>query len=258
MKIAIRLLSLIVPTLCLACSPSPQAADPRMDQSEAFQKLLDAHGDWKKWVEAKTLSYSMVHETTLEQENYFISLPQRKIRIDAETFQIGYDGSQVWISPSREAFGGNSVRFYHNLYFYFFAIPYIFTDPGVQVKKTEDHQLNGQQYGAYEVTFDTGTGASPNDRYYLLIDPETGRLSWLLYTVTYFDKNNTSLSALKYEDYREIDGLLFPRILTGYTYENDSTGRIRYQVSFSDIHLTQDLLDEKLFAKPEGALVAND
>ncbi|WP_332914066.1 hypothetical protein [Algoriphagus boritolerans] len=63
----------------------------------------------------------MIHETNLAWENHYINLSDRKVRIDADTWQIGNDGEKVWISPNRQAFQGNSVRFYHNLYFYFFS-----------------------------------------------------------------------------------------------------------------------------------------
>ena len=244
--------------LGFACTQQNSAPDPRLEQPDEFKKLLDAHGDWSKWVAAKSFSYAMIHETNLAWENHYIDLVGRKVRIDADTWQIGNDGKNVWISPNRQAFQGQSVRFYHNLYFYFFSIPYIFTDPGVNVQKTAPRLLNGQSFETFEVTFAQGTGDSSDDKYYLLVDPETGRLAWVLYYVTYFDKSNRKLNALKYEDYRDAGGLVFPRILTGYQFENDSTKDIRYQVSFVDVLLVNEAMEEDLFAMPEtNAVVAN-
>lgn len=241
-----------------SCEQKDNTPDPRYDQSEEFKKLLDAHGDWGKWIDAKAFSYAMVHETNLAWENHYINLTDRKVRIDADTWQIGNDGERVWISPNRQAFNGTSVRFYHNLYFYFFSIPYIFTDPGVNVKKTENKLVNGISHEAFEVSFEANVGDSPNDKYYMLVDPETGKLAWVLYTVTFFDKSNTKMNALKYEDYRDAGGLIFPRIMTGYQFENDSTRRISYQVTFSDVFLVEKEMDADLFAMPEkNAVVAN-
>ncbi|MDX5339498.1 MAG: hypothetical protein LPK25_10740 [Cyclobacteriaceae bacterium] len=244
--------------ILISCNSQPAAPDARLEQPEEFKKLLDAHGDWTKWIEAKSFTYNMVHETNLAWENHYIDLVGRKVRIDADNFQIGNDGEKVWISPNRQAFEGQSVRFYHNLYFYFYSIPYIFTDPGVIVEKTEPKMLNGISYSAFEVSFKDGVGDSSGDKYIMLVDPETGRLAWLLYTVTYFDKENTKMNALKYEDYRDADGLVFPRILTGYTLENDSTKNLRYQVSFTGPLLVNEEMDDDLFAMPkEQAVVAN-
>ena len=257
MKSPFALLAVFV-LLLFSCDQKPSAPDPRLNQPEDFKKLLDAHGDWSKWISAKSFSYAMIHETNLAWENHYIDLVGRKVRIDADTWQIGNDGKNIWISPNRQAFQGQSVRFYHNLYFYFFSIPYIFTDPGVNVQKTEPKMLNGQSYESFEVTFEPGTGDSSGDKYYMLVDPETGRLAWLLYYVTYFDKDNRNFNALKYEDYRDAGGLVFPRILTGYTLENDSTKNIRYQVSFGDVFLVDKAMEDELFAMPEtNAVVAN-
>lgn len=258
MKIPKLLPVLFFASFFFACEQKDTTPDPRMEQPEDFKKLLDAHGDWKKWIDAKAFSYAMVHETNLAWENHYINLTDRKVRIDADVWQIGNDGEKVWISPNRQAFQGNSVRFYHNLYFYFYSIPYIFTDPGVQVKKVDPKTLNGQSFETFEVSFEEKIGDSPDDKYFMLVDPETGKLAWVLYKVTFYDKTNETMNALKYEDYRDAGGLVFPRVMTGYQLENDSTKRIRYQVSFSDVLLVNEPMDENLFAMPEkNAVVAN-
>jgi hypothetical protein len=258
MKIIHYFLFIVFLAFTISCEQKSSVPDPRLEQPEDFKKLLDAHGDWSKWISAKSFSYAMIHETNLAWENHYINLTDRKVRVDADTWQIGNDGEKVWISPNRQAFQGNSVRFYHNLYFYFYSIPYIFTDPGVTVKKIDNKLLNGESYEAFEVSFDQNIGASPGDKYFMLVDPETGRLAWVLYSVTFFDKNNTTLNALKYEDYRDADGLIFPRVMTGYQLQNDSTKRLNYQVSFADVALDQDEIDEDFFEMPKKeAVVAN-
>lgn len=238
----------------LSCS-EPKKPIPQVNPD--FKAVLDAHGDWSKWINAKAMSYAMIHETNLTLENHFINLGSRKTRIDASTFQIGFDGDSVWISPNREAFEGNSVRFYHNLYFYFYSIPYIFTDPGVTVEKVADRTLNGKTYKTLQAKMAEGTGVSSKDQYFMLVDPAKNMIEYLLYTVTYFDNPNPILSALKYEDYRDSGGIKFPRVLTGYTLENDSTKTIRYQVSFGDVLLLDEEFEESLFEKPKGAVFAN-
>src|SRR5690606_1966699 len=185
------------------------------------------------------------------------NLESRKIRLSNSEFEIGFNGNQAWISPNREAYKGNSVKFYHNLYFYFFNIPYVFTDPGVTVEKVEDKLMNGKKYPTFQAKFDSSTGSSPKDQYFMLINPETNRLEYLLYTVTYFGDENPPLSVLKYEDYRNSDGVYFPRILTGYTFENDSTKNLRYQVTFADALLLDEEFDEEIFEKPEDGVFAN-
>jgi hypothetical protein len=238
----------------LGCT-EPKKPLPQVDPE--FKSVLDTHGDWSKWINAKAMSYVLIHETNLTLENHFINLDSRETRIDASNFQIGYDGDSVWISPNREAFDGNSVKFYHNLYFYFLTIPYIFTDPEVTVEKVNDRILNRKTYKTFQAKMGNNTGSSPDDTYYMLVDPETNLLEYLLYTVTFFGNPDPVLSALKYEDYRSADGVQFPRVLTGYSLENDSTSTIRYQVSFGDVLLLDKKLDRNLFEKPENGVFTN-
>lgn len=256
MKPQLSVLLFALFSLHFACNPTDP--DPRLDQPEEFKKLLDAHGDWGKWLSAKSFSFAMIHETTLEMENHYIDLAERKVRIDSETWQIGNDGEKVWVSPSREAFRGPSVRFYHDLYFRLFSIPYLFTDPGVVVKPVEDKLVNGQSYETLQVDFAASAERASGDSYYLLIDPQSGRLAWVLYNLTFFASTSTKLDAVKFEEYRDAGGLVFPRFLTGYHFENDSAKRISYQVSFSDVFLLEETLDEKIFKMPENAVVAKD
>ncbi|MDN3202778.1 DUF6503 family protein [Algoriphagus sediminis] len=248
------LLILFTLFLFTACSESKK---PLPDLDPGFEKVLEAHGDWEKFYQGKAFSYQMIHETNLTKETHFINLETRETRIDADNFQIGFDGEQAWISPNRESFGGNSVRFYHNLYFYFFAIPYVFTDPGVTVTKVENKTVNGTSYETFAASFEADKGDSPNDQYYMLINPESNRIEYLLYTVTYYGNPDPAFSALKYDDYRDAGGLSFPRLLTGYTYQDDSTKRVRYQVSFSDALILDEAFDKSLFEKPETGVFAD-
>jgi hypothetical protein len=247
--------SVIVLFLAILGCSAPKKPLPQVDPE--FKSVLDTHGDWSKWINAKAMSYVIIHETKLTLENHFINLDTRETRIDASNFQIGFDGDSVRISPNREAFDGNSVRFYHNIYFYFLTIPYIFTDPGVIVEKVNDRILNRKTYKTFLVKMSENAGDSPDDTYFMLVNPETNLLEYLLYTVTFFGNPDPILSALKYEDYRSADGVQFPRVLTGYSLENDSTSTIRYQVSFGDILLLDEKFEGKLFEKPEKGVFAN-
>ncbi|UZD24209.1 hypothetical protein PBT90_12520 [Algoriphagus halophytocola] len=248
-KIYALLITLCLVSLVFSCQQNSEKPLPEL--SPEFEAVLDAHGEWEKWYRAKAESYAMIHEGVMTEEDAFINLDSRKIRLSNTEFEMGFDGEQTWISPNREAYKGRSLRFYHNLYFYFFNIPYIFTDPGVTVSKSDPKTINGKEYPTFSVSFDKEKGASPDDQYFLLINPETNRLEYLLYTVTFFGAENPPFSALKYEDYRNADGVYFPRILTGYAYENDSLKNIKYQVTFADALLLEEEFDEEIFEKPE-------
>lgn len=254
---SIFLLSFFVFTFSCETPKTETTSIATKEISAEFKKVLDAHGDWSQWLNAQAFSYVLVHETNLTQESHFTNLKNRKVRLSSEFFEMGFDGEQTWISPNREAYSGKSIKFYHNLYFYFFSIPFVLTDPGVTVEKVEDKLLNGKTYPTFQAKFDSKIGDSPDDQYFLLINPETNQLEYLLYTVTYFGNTTPSFNALKYEDYRDNNGIFFPRILTGYVYENDSTKDLRYNVSFGDVLLMPDPFDASLFEKPTTGVYAD-
>jgi hypothetical protein len=222
-----------------------------------YEALLEAHGDWYKWYNAVAESYSMIHEITMTEEDAFVNLNSRKTRISNSEFEMGFDGEKTWISPDRESYKGPSVKFYHNLYFYFYNIPFVFTDKGAKVEMVEDRILNGKKYPTLKASFDAGIGASSKDQYLMLINPETRRLEYLLYTVTYFDNPIPELNALKYDDYRESDGVFFPRTLTGYAFKNDSTQSIKYQVTFANLLLLGEEFGDGIFEKPDNGVYAD-
>lgn len=253
------ILALFFVAIIISCeSPKTETSAVSLKEiSPEFKKVLDAHGDWSQWLNAEAFSYAMVHETNLTQESHFINLRNREVRISSEFFEMGFDGEQTWISPNREAYSGKSIKFYHNLYFYFFSIPFVLTDPGVTVEKVEDKLINGKTYPTFLAKFDSNIGDSPEDQYFLLINPETNQLEYLLYTVTYFGNTSPSFNALKYEDYRDYNGILFPRILTGYVYDNDSTKAMRYNLSFGDVLLMPEPLDNSIFEKPSSGIYAD-
>ncbi|MBD1396843.1 hypothetical protein H9Q13_06675 [Pontibacter sp. JH31] len=217
-----------------------------------FSEVLEAHGGLAQWKQLGTMQYQLTNNGTTE--THLIDLKSRKDLVKADNYTIGHDGEQVWVSPSKEAYPGKSAKFYHNLYFYFYAIPFVLADPGVNYQQLEPLELEGKRYNVIGVSFGEGIGDTPEDEYRLLIDPETNRLDWLLYTVTFFDgQPSEKFNALKYEDYQEQRGLLFPAKLTGYKYENGKIGDVRYSVSIDSLQLKEEQPAQDQFNKPAQA-----
>lgn len=255
----LRRLLFLLATLAIisSCEEKKSGPDPRLNQPEEFKKLLDAHGDWKKWINAKSFSFAMVHETTLEWENHYLDLTSAKTRIDADLYQAGNDGEKVWVAPNRQSFPGQSMRFYHRLYSTFLSIPFVLTDTLVTVEKGENRTFNGKSFETITAKTKDGSLLGPSNEYTLLIDGESGKLAWVLFSTRFFDKNNQVLDALQYEDYRDAGGVIFPRVITGYQVENDSSKRVRYQGSFSDVFLLEKELENDLFEMPKVAVASN-
>lgn len=222
---------------------------------ELLQKSLKAHGGIEKWKGQRMLKYDVI--TTLgseKRESQLIDLNTRKVLIKGSNYTIGMDGEKVWIAPDKEAFGQMPARFYHNLIFYFFAMPFVLADPGIQYEDLGNKTIEGKAYRALKITFNEGIGDTDEDLYVAHFDPETYRLELLLYTVTYFSgEKNENYNALRYSQWQEVNGLLVPLVMEGYKYADNTIGELRYRAEFSDITFKEDAPDHSVFTMPEKA-----
>jgi len=223
---------------------------------ESFSATLKAHGGLDKWRSFKTLEYDLIHDgDSVPTEHYTLDLLNRKDLTVADSFKIGFDGNEVWVAPNKAAFGGSSARFYHNLYSYFFTIPFIVADPGV-IYSEDSLTVDGKLYNVIKVAFESGVGDADKDTYKLLIDPSTNRMEKLLYTVTYRSgKAHENYNALGYDDWVDVNGLLMPSKLVGYKYSDGIIGDKRYEVSFANIQLKQESPSQDIFEMPAEAEV---
>ena len=248
---------LLLLSLCFACSTKPkeETAQAVVDHYAAlpanFAEVLKAHGGLEKWRSFKALEYDLTNlQNPAKSEHYTLDLLNRKDLTQADSFKIGFDGQQVWVAPRLKAFKGPSARFYHNLFSYFFTVPFILADPGAQYSN-DTLTVDGKLYDVIDVSFQAGIGDADKDTYRLLIDPASKKLEKLLYTVTYFSgEANQNYNGLSYSDFTNVNGLLLPTRLTGYKYEAGKLTEKRYEVTFANIQLKTESPDQALFAMP--------
>lgn len=213
-----------------------------------FTKGILAHGGIDRWRAFQTVSYEL--ETPGNRQEQFIDLYTRRVRITDSLFVLGYDGEQVWVSPDLESFGKGSPRFYHNLYFYFFAMPYALADPGINYEDLGEQTIEGKTYQAVKISYDQGIGDSPEDFYVAHFNSKTGLMELLLYTVTYFsEESHEKYNALIYE-WQEIDGLQVTKSIKGYKYDSGRLGDLRYEASFNQVMLLTEKPTDSLFSIP--------
>ncbi|MBV6646370.1 MAG: hypothetical protein KI790_13025 [Cyclobacteriaceae bacterium] len=251
-----KFILLVIVAYLAACNTSQQQP-PLLSASEkampkALKACFDAHGGLKNWRTQKTLSY-----VRNDNENHLVDLTNRKVRVDASAYQLGFDGQEVWVTPDSAAFGKGSPRFFHNLWFYFFSLPFMAADPGVILKELPEVTFNGTAYDRVLMAYESGIGDSPDDQYVLYINKETSTLDLINYSVTYYDNTKaTSYNALVFEGWNLISGIKVPTSLTGYRWKNDTLGNQRYQVKFSEVQFEQLAPDQTVFEKPNGAYIA--
>lgn len=216
--------------------------------------LIMAHGGLERWEQMQNLCFEI--EKPSGTEVHSTDLKSRKTRIEHQDWVIGFDGEQVWLDQEEEVYKGNA-RFYHNLYFYFYAMPFILTDPGIQYAElSESLEIDGKKYRGTLISYNAGVGDSPKDEYILYRDPETNKMAWLAYTVTFMDnQKKDSFNFIKYNSWQEVNGLVLPQELVWYQVEDGKPVAPASSLTFNKVSVTESKLDNSLFVKPAGAEV---
>lgn len=214
-------------------------------------EVFMANGGLDKWNSMHNLCFEMKGKDG--EEIHTISLPDRKTKITSKKWSMGYDGKNVWLLKNDPDYQGNP-KFYHNLMFYFFAMPYVLGDPGTNYTALPPTELDGKMYNGYKVTYNKGIGDSSNDEYILFFDPQTHKMTWLAYTVT-FGKSEQSADwhYIKYDKWQEVNGLQLPEKITWWNVENGKPHDERSDVHFDKISMTETRLDDSVFTKPSEA-----
>lgn len=219
---------------------------------EALERIFDAHGTFGAWKEYKTLSYEIGKEEA--NEIHVVDLQKRMDLVTMGTVQMGFDGTKVWLADREREYQGDPV-FYHNLMFYFYAMPFVLGDEGINYGDTADLMVEGTSYPGISVTYDSGVGTSPKDEYYLHYDPETFQMAWLGYTVTYrTGEDSDTIKWIRYDDWQKVGNLILPKSISWVDYEGREMGEIRNTVQFENVELSKESKPNEYFAKPEAGV----
>lgn len=239
-----KLLPVLLITL-FAFSCSETESNPAQ---QLLNEVIEAHGGLEKWNSYAELSYTI--ENGGSESNQTIDLRNRRTYHKADNYEMGFDGENAWIKGDTAVTNKMTPAFVHNIDFYFFGMPFVIADPGVNLSIGEQMKTQGKTYDVLEVSYGEGVGIAPKDIYKLLIDPETKRMEWLLYTVTFFDESSDRLSAKQYTDWKEVQGILVPTKMDNYKIENgEIVGEPSHPRTFSNIKFSEKLTDESVFKK---------
>ncbi len=220
---------------------------------DALQEVFNAHGGLKLWREQRYLTYEIPRNSGVEKHQ--IDLYSREDLIETYTYQMGFDGKEVWLRDPKGHYTGDPV-FYHNLMFYFYAMPFVLADPGIEYFETKPLAFGGKDYPGIGIRYGDGIGTSPEDEYYLYYDPESHVMAWLGYTVTYrTGKPSDDVHYIRYDDWIPVSGLKLPGSITWYTLEGGEPAEAGNTVKFQEVALDRTQADPSLFAMPEGAVI---
>jgi len=248
-----RILYLIMLIVVISCGEShdrtskPHTSNETTNFPSSFAKGLNAHGGLDKWNSYRGLKFSVVHKQ--DTTRHTIDLGTRDELIEKEGhYKLGFSGDDIHIYPVKDSFPNENPKFYQNLLFYFFGMPFVVADEGANQKVIEDGILDGTSYDRILITFGDSVGIAPEDQYVLWFDKETQMLRLINYSVTYFDASKAQqYSAIVFNQWQEIDGLKMPAEMVGYRWENDQLGDERYRRYFIDVDFDEDAPDPTLF-----------
>ncbi|WP_343485827.1 DUF6503 family protein [Allomuricauda sp. d1] len=221
------------------------------DYPEALKKVFEAHGGLKLWKQQRTLQYTMPKADN--PETHTTDLWTRHDKIETPNYSMGFDG-KVWILDTGGAYEGNP-EFYHNLMFYFYAMPFVLADGGINYGDTEPLEFEGKSYPGIQITYDSSVGTSPKDEYYIHFDPETHQMAWLGYTVTYrTGEDSDNIKWIRYDDWMAVDGLVLPQSISWYNYEGRQIKDLRNKVPFEAISLSEEAKPKGFYQKPTAGM----
>lgn len=246
----LSILSLII--FSCKTSPKKEIIEDDEDKKEHFPEQMSMifarHGGIDVWRNSKTLSF------TVGEEVHTSDLKTRKIIINAPEYTIGFDGEKAWKTEKTfGAYKGNK-DFYYNLYFYFYAMPFVLADEGIMYKKTDSLSFDGKKYPGIKISYEKNRGTSPEDNYIIYYNPENYRMEWLAYTVTFKTKEpSDKFNLIRYNDWETVNGLVLPKSITWYNQSENGQPiePTREPVEFKSPLLSQNRQEASFFDKPE-------
>lgn len=226
-----------------------------------FVATLDAHGGLNNWAKFRQLGYDMPKGENAETQ--LVDLYDRREYIKqpgkngADPVEMGFDGENVWLVAD-STYKGNPV-FYKNLMFYFYAMPWVLADPGIEYTAAEPLTFDGVTYPGILIAYDDGVGFSPKDNYRLHYDPETKKMRWLAYTVTgRSGKTSDKFSWIEYPTWSDHGGVALADSLVWYTTEENLPVAPRRTQVFSDVILSKEAASDDEFAMCAGGHVVSE
>lgn len=249
------LLLLLISILPSCKEESPLSTETEVESTRSYPQefinLANQYGGLEEWNKYQSMEYYMVKNG--QSEKHCIDLKTREVRIENDQYTLVKNDEGVYVAPGLDSFPGSSPRFYHNLYFYFFSIPYVLSDPGVHYETLGDYLVDGVNYHAIKYTFGENVGDAPDDYYITLMDKETKQMKYLLYTVTYYSQEpSQKFNILEYANWTKVKTLSFPTKLIGYKFDEGKIGDKRYETAFEKIDILKAKFPAEMFVAPEG------
>lgn len=229
---------------------------------EAFEKSLAAHGGLEQFKQFRSLEYRLENWPFSQKgpltDLQRIDLKNRKVLIEGKNYRLGYNGDEVWVENPKAL--GTPAEFYYATPYYFSLAPFVFADPGTLFEDLGIVRVGDRQYHSIKVTYESGTGDTPEDYYKLYLDPESFTVRMMTYIVSFpAFRQGKAVSELEphvivYKDFQEVGGLKMPHEFEFYNW-NEETQDLqeppRGGAVFSEIKLRETEFPAMIFDNTE-------
>lgn len=230
-------------------------AQERMEATEAGDLVwqsIETQGGLAQWLKAGTIAFAFDYRPLGDPERRMHTAQKVDLwraravheELDGgagEAATFGWDGERAWIAPGPSAFP-SPARFWALTPYYFVGMPFVCADPGTSYELLEPAELDGETHRLVKITYDEGTGDSPDDYYILYIHPESYELAALRYVVAYPgffpEGGHTPEKLMRYTDYRRVGELQIAHRLDTYAWnpgENGETGSVGEKVTAIEV-----------------------
>ena len=231
-----------------------EASHERMSESEGGRLLaqaIEAHGGLETWFKSGDLRFRWIYRMKDRGPDAVIDTLQTidvwSARAVHQTskgdIRFGWDGQQAWIQPTDAAFSP-PPHFWSLTPYYFIGIPFVLADPGANYELLPDAiSFEEQDYQQVKVTFDPGTGATPDDYYIVLIHPETKQVMGVRYIVTdstLYPDGPAEEKLLTYDTFADAGGVLLATEYRSFKMADGAVGEEIRDASASDIKWIED------------------
>lgn len=210
-------------------------------------KVFEKHGGINTWKKAQVLSFNKGKEV------HTVDLQSRKTVINHPDYSLGFNGKEVWLDEEKKGIYKGNPTFYYNLYFYFYAMPFVLADDGIIYEKADDLTFEETNYPGYKISFKDNVGNSSEDNYIVYYNPETYQMEWLAYTVTFTSKKpSEKYNLIKYNKWENVNGLILPKEITWYKKDEKGmpTKPANPATKFTLPLVSQGKLADSFFEKP--------
>ena len=246
------------------------AAQERLQASPAGQRLwqaMETHGGLATWYANGPLAFQFNYQplddgtprNTYEVANYW-SAQTRHQMINDTTVQYGWDGQRAWAIPTDTLIPYN-VRFWSLTPYYFVGIPFVLSDPGVNLELVGEDTFEDKTYDLVKATFGDGVGDAPDDYYVIYVGQDNHRVGAIRYIVSYPgyfpDGGHLPEKLMACDGAQTVDGITLPQGYRTFWWKEDQVGEHITDISVSRVAFRPNVRQD-YFATPAGATVITE